>query len=32
MLRPLLRQDYPASERGTPFLFTRRFVVAARPG
>jgi trans-aconitate 2-methyltransferase len=32
MLRPLLRQDYPASARGTPFLFTRRFVVAARPG
>ncbi len=29
-LRPLLRQDYPARERGTPFLFTRRFVVAAR--
>lgn len=32
LLRPLLRQDYPAAERGTPFLFTRRFVVAARPG
>jgi trans-aconitate 2-methyltransferase len=31
-LRPLLREDYPASPRGTPFLFRRRFVVAARPG
>jgi trans-aconitate 2-methyltransferase len=30
-LRPLLRQDYPASPRGTPFLFRRRFVVAMRP-
>lgn len=30
-LRPLLRQDYPAAERGTPFLFKRRFVVATRP-
>ncbi|PTL83482.1 methyltransferase domain-containing protein [Vitiosangium sp. GDMCC 1.1324] len=30
-LRPLLRQDYPASEHGTPFLFRRRFVVAMRP-
>jgi trans-aconitate 2-methyltransferase len=30
-LRPLLRQDYPASPRGTPFLFRRRFVVATRP-
>ena len=29
-LRPLLRADYPASVRGTPFRFTRRFVVAAR--
>ncbi|WP_224361596.1 methyltransferase domain-containing protein [Hyalangium versicolor] len=29
-LRPLLRADYPASERGTPFRFTRRFVVASR--
>ncbi|WP_224247078.1 methyltransferase domain-containing protein [Hyalangium gracile] len=29
-LRPLLRADYPAAERGTPFRFTRRFVVAAR--
>lgn len=29
-LRPLLRQDYPASERGTPFRFTRRFVIASR--
>ncbi|MCP3139511.1 methyltransferase domain-containing protein [Pyxidicoccus xibeiensis] len=29
-LRPLLRQSYPARERGTPFLFTRRFVVARR--
>jgi trans-aconitate 2-methyltransferase len=27
-LRPLLRQDYPAHARGTPFLFRRRFVVA----
>jgi trans-aconitate 2-methyltransferase len=27
-LRPLLRQDYPASPHGTPFLFRRRFVVA----
>lgn len=30
MLRPLLRQDYPASPHGTPFLFRRRFVVATR--
>jgi trans-aconitate 2-methyltransferase len=30
MLRPLLRADYPASSRGTPFRFTRRFVVATR--
>ena len=29
-LRPLLRQSYPAHARGTPFLFTRRFVVARR--
>jgi trans-aconitate 2-methyltransferase len=29
-LRPLLRQDYPASPHGTPFLFRRRFVVAVR--
>jgi len=29
-LRPLLRQDYPALRYGTPFPFTRRFVVAAR--
>lgn len=29
-LRPLLRSDYPAAERGTPFRFTRRFVVASR--
>ncbi|WP_164017411.1 methyltransferase domain-containing protein [Pyxidicoccus trucidator] len=29
-LRPLLRQSYPKHERGTPFLFTRRFVVARR--
>lgn len=29
-LRPLLRADYPAAERGTPFRFTRRFVVASR--
>ncbi|MDY7227661.1 methyltransferase domain-containing protein [Hyalangium rubrum] len=32
LLRPLLRADYPASARGTPFRFTRRFVVAVRPG
>lgn len=30
-LRPLLRQDYPASPHGTPFLFRRRFIVAVRP-
>ena len=30
ILRPLLRQDYPASPHGTPFLFRRRFVVAVR--
>jgi trans-aconitate 2-methyltransferase len=30
MLRPLLRADYPATARGTPYRFTRRFVVAAR--
>jgi trans-aconitate 2-methyltransferase len=30
-LRPLLRQDYPAHARGTPFLFRRRFLVAVRP-
>jgi trans-aconitate 2-methyltransferase len=30
MLRSLLRADYPAAERGTPFRFTRRFVVATR--
>jgi trans-aconitate 2-methyltransferase len=29
-LRPLLRQAYPKAERGTPFLFKRRFVVARR--
>ncbi|MCE9670683.1 methyltransferase domain-containing protein [Myxococcus stipitatus] len=29
-LRPRLRQAYPAHARGTPFLFTRRFVVARR--
>lgn len=29
-LRPLLRQAYPAHARGTPYLFTRRFVVARR--
>ncbi|MFP2910472.1 methyltransferase domain-containing protein [Pyxidicoccus sp. 3LFB2] len=29
-LRPLLRQSYPKHARGTPFLFTRRFVVARR--
>ncbi|MCY1000630.1 methyltransferase domain-containing protein [Myxococcus sp. MISCRS1] len=31
-LRPRLRQAYPAHARGTPFLFTRRFVVARRGG
>jgi trans-aconitate 2-methyltransferase len=30
MLRPMLRADYPHSVRGTPFRFTRRFVVAKR--
>jgi trans-aconitate 2-methyltransferase len=30
LLRPMLRADYPAAARGTPFRFTRRFVVAAR--
>lgn len=30
-LRPLLRQDYPALPYGTPFPFSRRFVVATRP-
>lgn len=30
MLRPLLRADYRPSVRGTPFRFTRRFVVARR--
>ncbi|HYI02331.1 methyltransferase domain-containing protein [Hyalangium sp.] len=30
MLRPLLSADYPATPRGTPFRFTRRFVVASR--
>jgi trans-aconitate 2-methyltransferase len=30
LLRPLLRVDYPSTARGTPFRFTRRFVVAAR--
>jgi trans-aconitate 2-methyltransferase len=30
MLRPLLRADYPAGVRGTPYRFTRRFVVARR--
>jgi trans-aconitate 2-methyltransferase len=29
-LQPLLRADYPATARGTPFRFTRRFVVASR--
>ncbi|WP_342376646.1 methyltransferase domain-containing protein [Myxococcus stipitatus] len=29
-LGPRLRQAYPAHARGTPFLFTRRFVVARR--
>ena len=31
-LRSLLRSEYPASERGTQFLFRRRFVVARRGG
>ena len=30
MLKPLLRADYPAGVRGTPYRFTRRFVVARR--
>ena len=30
MLRPLLREAYPKHARGTPFLFSRRFVVARR--
>jgi trans-aconitate 2-methyltransferase len=30
-LRPLLQSDYPALPYGTPFPFTRRFVVATRP-
>lgn len=30
ILKLLLRADYPAAERGTPFRFTRRFVVASR--
>ncbi|WP_281332609.1 methyltransferase domain-containing protein [Polyangium sp. 6x1] len=29
-LRPLLQSDYPALPSGTPFPFTRRFVVATR--
>lgn len=29
-LKPLLRQAYPKHERGTPYLFSRRFVVARR--
>jgi trans-aconitate 2-methyltransferase len=29
-LRPLLREAYPATSRGTPYRFTRRFVVARR--
>ena len=29
-LRPLLRGAYPATSRGTPYRFTRRFVVARR--
>ncbi|MDC0744634.1 methyltransferase domain-containing protein [Polyangium mundeleinium] len=29
-LRPLLQSDYPARPYGTPFPFTRRFVVATR--
>ncbi|AEI64539.1 methyltransferase domain-containing protein [Corallococcus macrosporus] len=29
-LRPLLRESYPAQPYGTPFPFTRRFVVARR--
>jgi len=28
--RPLLRDAYPATARGTPYRFTRRFVVARR--
>lgn len=31
-LGPRLRHAYPAHSRGTPFLFTRRFVVARRGG
>lgn len=31
VLRPLLRADYPATSRGTPYRFTRRFVVARLP-
>jgi trans-aconitate 2-methyltransferase len=31
-LRPLLRAAYPAGVHGTPFPFTRRFLVARRPG
>jgi trans-aconitate 2-methyltransferase len=30
MLRPLLHTDYPFHLRGTPYRFTRRFVVASR--
>jgi trans-aconitate 2-methyltransferase len=30
VLRPLLRDAYPATARGTPYRFTRRFVVARR--
>jgi trans-aconitate 2-methyltransferase len=29
-LKPLLRQSYPKHARGTPYLFSRRFVVARR--
>ncbi len=29
-LRPLLQRDYPAKPYGTPFPFTRRFIVAIR--
>ena len=31
-LRPVLRAAYPATSRGTPYRFTRRFVVARRGG
>jgi len=31
-LRPLLREAYPPAGQATPFPFSRRFVVARRPG